>query len=362
MKWVQVMLFGRIFAAEATQFPSTLRKSSPPSEPPTSQPSIAIILPRQSQSNAPTKFQTNEPSLQPTLAHSNYPSHSIAPSVAPTFFTPVPTRYQPFGDLEKSFVMDILLELPGMGIMNETETTAFQQAILKVLATPSCRTNEEIINSSTIHDQSLANNNTMLYLWMHLNVTAKEKYHIEARRRITECVKNNGQTIKLNYMINMGHIKNSPKDDNSLFGFGNHNLMMIILIVGCAISALGLLLGGVCYIQKRKKRKLNRIDEILEGGPENMEYFNNNPVQFSSSQSTAQDDGLGDIEHILSMVLSRPDQGSQKSNESSLAMERIAQNSHSTASVRKIKSLQILHIFQCAQLTFNRILEQWYCK
>lgn len=256
-------------------------------------------------SSPTTKRRLSQPSMQgnslliPDLLSSTAPSESPSVVVQPS---------------SKPFITNIVLELPGEEILNETETTSFQEAISDVINSPSCRSNEIEIDRVTIFDQSISSDKEVLYLSIRIESTTDRTLYAKAKRTMTDCIKANGRKIKIKFLISVGRIESVPQDDNN--GLKPNNTIMILIISGSVMLSLGLLMLGICYELKRRKKGEKDID-ILFGNEDtipNLEDFKNNPVPFSQSQDGDLELG-NNIEHILSVVLSGPDEASQKSNE-----------------------------------------------
>ncbi len=257
------------------------------------------------------------------------------------------------------YTIEIILELPGYGIMNETETSAFEEATTDMISSQTCRCNEVQIKSVRISDQSLSNNSSRLYLWVDIEVESEDIYQAKAKRLITDCIKSNGKDITLNYKQSMGYLEKVPSEIDNVpkqnsGSFWKKNYITISIITGSLLSGFGLLMFGICFVKKRKVRRRDDIQDTsfendnnisFEEGVQsiqNLEHFNVNPNAFN------EDGELGDIEHIMSMVLSGPDSKSEASSTQGMMENTTSEKSKSSNKSRV--SVRHLHHFSVVSL------------
>lgn len=246
-----------------------------------------------------------------------------------------------------SFIYDIILEIPGKNLLSSSERYAFERATLKVLAGPTCESDYVTVNTVGIKDQSVSANGSFLILQLGIDATSETIDETKAKAILANCIKENGWNIKNGFDLAMGYSSSSETGEKMGFfeSVYRSEYFLMTVIFGVAVMALGFLIIGLLFVQKKKRRRQKEIDEIIFRHLSDLQLSKDRDGNSSVFSQDA--NHLNDIEQIMSMVLSG--QGLSRSNESR-SFEEDSQISYLTSEVRQ----GIISLF--FHFTINRYL------
>ena len=310
--------------------PPTLLPTSRPTPRPTPQPTSSPTL-------APSKMPTISPSVIPTNGPSEIPSvqPTIYPTMIPSRIPTTPPSASPTRLTPKQFSFEITLEIPGQNQMNQSQVTAYEEVVFNTLKSSSCRSTHVQVSSVQISNQTPSLDGQKLYFDLNIGASLFEHNYNSAKGIIVACIEDNSSSIQNNYHQSVGYTGGSTTVNNK----GTNPLILTSLILGSVIAAIGLVIFAMFFTQRRqqivRRKKVEKIQELY-GDLKRNGSANDHDVEgdldemsYESYHNEELHNELGDIEHLMSMVLDGPS-------------EPGVSFSHSSRAVRQKKMIPVL--------------------